>query len=82
MGVSTEIRWPDRIIGADPAVMVNTFSVIVRDAKSESADIVLGTGPLVAQKHKIQSNPLNGSPYNGSIRLLVQVLVSPIFVLY
>ena len=26
----------------------------------------------------VQSNPLNGSPDNGSIRLLVQVLVSPI----
>ena len=25
----------------------------------------------------LQSNPLNGSPDNGSIRLLVQVLVSP-----
>ena len=27
----------------------------------------------------VQSNPLNGSPDNGSIRLLVQVLASPMF---
>ena len=32
-------------------------------------------------KLKIQSNPLNGSPDNGSILLLVQVLASPISLL-
>ena len=29
---------------------------------------------------KVQSNPLNGSPVNGSIRLLVQILAGPILV--
>ena len=29
----------------------------------------------------VQSNPLNGSPDNGSIRLLVQVLAGPILIL-
>ena len=29
----------------------------------------------------VQCNPLNGSPYNGSIRLLVQFLASPISML-
>ena len=35
----------------------------------------------VDQIMQVQSNPLNGSPDNGSIRLLVQVLGGPIFVL-
>ena len=37
---------------------------------------------LVVALKTLQSNPLNGSPYNGSIHLLVQVLVSPKLLLY
>ena len=50
-----------------------------------------GQGPRSAQRRRhsrslqepeqVQSNPLNGSPDNGSIRLLVQVLAGPILVL-
>ena len=40
-----------------------------------------GTHPRELTQTAIQCNPLNGSPDNGSIRLLVQALAGPILVL-
>ena len=37
-----------------------------------------GTHPRELTQTAIQCNPLNGSPDNGSIRLLVQIIASPI----
>ena len=41
-----------------------------------------GAAAITEKIIKVQSNPLNGSPDNGSIWLLVRVLVSPIFLLH
>ena len=39
---------------------------------------IQGNGSRGSALQKLQSNPLNGSPDNGSIRLLVQALAGPI----